>query len=165
MQLTSIVVDTNVWATAGKSVADVDTIEEADCIEYCADWIQWFLESNCKILVDSEGKVIDEYQTYIGQGRLPESKLSQVYSELWGKLEFKVIQFDGSGYAILPEYISFHDLADRKFVALALTCEPYAPIYNSLDTDWAKEKQQLVENGLTIHELCPAYIEAIMSRA
>ena len=161
--MNSIVIDTNVWAAAGKSIVDVETIEEADCIESCTDWIQRFLKSNSKVLVDAAGKVIDEYQRYIGQGRFPESKLSQLYSELWGKIEFKDIQFDDSGYAVLPQNIRFHDREDRKFVALALTTDPYAPIYNSMDTDWEKEKDQLAECGLTIIELCPNYIQARMS--
>lgn len=163
--MNNIVVDTNVWTAAGKAIVDVETSEEADCIESCTDWIQRFLESDSKVLVDAEGKVIDEYQRYIGQGRFPESKLSQLWSELWGRLEIKVIPFDDSGYAVLPQSIRFHDREDRKFVALALTTEPYAPIYNSMDTDWEKEKDQLTGFGLTVIELCPEYIEAKLSRA
>lgn len=60
-----VVVDTNVWATAGKTIAEVDTIDEADCIERCADWIVEFLDGNYKLIVDSNGKVIDEYNYYI----------------------------------------------------------------------------------------------------
>jgi len=158
----NVVVDTNVWATAGKSVAEVRTVEEADCIEHCADWIVEFLDGDYKLIVDSIGKVIDEYQYYILPGRFPESELNRLYSELWGRLEYVNIEFDMAGYAVLPETVSFHDPADRKFVALALACEPHAPIYNAADTDWAKERDQLVEHGLTIHELCPGYIQHMM---
>lgn len=163
--MNSIVVDTNVWVAAGKSIVDAETIEEVECIESCADWLQGFLKGDSRILVDVEGKVIDEYQTYIRQGRYPDSTLSQLWSELWGKLEMKVIQFDDSGYAVLPRNIRFHDREDRKFLALALTTDPYAPIYNSMDTDWEKEKDQLTGLGLTVIELCPSYIQDRMSKA
>lgn len=157
-----VVVDTNVWATAGKTIAEVDTIEEADCIEHCADWIVEFLDGNFKLIVDSNGKVIDEYNYYILPGRFPESELNRLYSELWGRLEFVDIEFDEAGYAVLPEIVCFHDPADRKFVALALACDPYAPIYNATDTDWTKEREQLIANDLIVEELCPEYIAATL---
>jgi len=159
----NVVVDTNVWATAGKSIAEVETSEEADCIEHCTDWIAEFLDGDYRLIVDSIGKVIDEYQYYILPGRFPESELNRLYSELWGRLEYVDIEFDAAGHAVLPESVSFHDPADRKFVALALACDPYAPIFNAADTDWAKEREQLAEQGLTIYELCPDYIHLRMS--
>ena len=159
-----VVVDTNVWATAGKSIAEVETIEEADCIEHCADWIVEFLDGNYKLIVDSIGKVIDEYQYYILPGRFPESELNRLYSELWGRLEYVEIEFDEGGHAVLPKTVFFHDPADRKFVALALACDPYAPIYNATDTDWAKEHEELANHGLTIREICPEYIAMRLSK-
>lgn len=158
--MNEIVVDTNVWASAGKPISEAVSIIEIDCIESCADWINEFLDSDLKILVDSHGLVIDEYQTFVIPGRYPESALNRLYTELWGRLEFKAIEFDAFGHALLPEGIDFHDLADRKFIALAITCNPYAPIYNSVDTDWAKEEAQLSDYGLVIRELCPNYIRA-----
>ena len=158
-----VVVDTNVWATAGKTIAEVETIEEADCIENCANWIVEFLDGNYKLVVDSNGVVINEYNYYILPGRFPESELNRLYSELWGRLEYVDIEFDETGHAILPENVFFHDPADRKFVALALACDPYAPIYNAADTDWAKEHDQLALHSLTIHELCPDYIARKMT--
>ena len=158
--MNEIVVDTNVWASAGKPISEASSLVDIDCIESCADWINEFLDSDLKILVDLDGRVIEEYQTYILPGRYPESALNRLYTELWSKLEVKEIGFDESGHALLPEEISFHDLADRKFIALAITCIPFAPIHNSVDTDWAKEKTRLSEYGLVIRELCPDYIEA-----
>ena len=155
-----VVVDTNVWATAGKSIADVYTIEEADCIEHCTDWIMELLDGPRKVIVDTDGKVIDEYTFYILHGRFPESELHRLYSELWGRLEQVEIEFDEAGYAVLPEALKFHDPADRKFVALALAVDPYAPIYNATDTDWTKEREQLEAAGIFVEELCPDYISA-----
>ena len=158
--MNDVVVDTNVWASAGKPIAEAESIEDINCIESCADWINEFLDSDLKILVDSLGRVIDEYQAYILPGRYPESALNRLYTEVWGRLEFKAIEFDTYGHALLPEGIDFHDLADRKFIALAITCNPFAPIYNSVDTDWAKEASRLSDYGLVIKELCPDYIQS-----
>ena len=112
------------------------------------------------VVVDSSSKVIDEYMTYILPGRFPESKLNQLFSELWGRMVYVDIGFDDNGEVILPLGVEFHDPADRKFVALAMSLVPYAPIYNATGTDWAKDKIQLSEQGIVIHELCPEYIQS-----
>ena len=69
--MNNIVVDTNVWITAGKLASDVSTVEEANCIEACLDWSNNFLAGDAKILIDSLGKVLDEYGTYIATWCFP----------------------------------------------------------------------------------------------
>lgn len=158
----NLVVDTNVWVNAGKLASEVETIEEANCIEACIDWTKDFLSGNSRLLVDTESKVFDEYMTHISKGRFPGSGLYELYTHIWERFEPVEIQFDESGYAVLSAPISFEDPADRKWIALAISCSPYAPIYNAADTDWAKEREHLESMGLTIHELCPGYIEQRM---
>ena len=46
-----------------------------------------------------------------------------------------------------------------SLLRLAISREPYAPIYNATDTDWSKERDQLESHGLTIHELCLDYVQ------
>lgn len=161
--MNNIVVDSNVWVNAGKLASEVETIEEIDCIEACIDWTNAFLSGDARILVDTEGKVFDEYWTYVSTGRFPGSSLFELYNNLWERFEPREIRFDKDGIAVLPETISFHDVDDRKFIALALSCTPYAPIFNAADGDWAKERDSLLEYGLTIHELCPDYIEQLLN--
>ena len=103
--------------------------------------------------------MLDEYGTYISTWSFPGSKLFELFNHIWGRFETLEVSFDDDGYALLPEQISFHDAADRKWIALAIAIIPFAPIYNASDTDWAKEREQLLRFGLTIHELCPEYIE------
>ena len=158
--MNNIVVDTNVWITAGKLASEVETIEEVDCIEACIDWTRAFLSGDSKVLVDTNSKVFDEYRTYVSVGRFPGSNLFELYNNLWERFETVEIQYDDDGYAILPEALTFHDAADRKFIALALSQSPFAPIYNAADTDWEKERDGLREYGVAIHELCPDYIES-----
>lgn len=163
--MSNIVVDTNVWITAGKRASEVESIEEADCIEACIDWTSAFLAGDARVLVDTDGKVFDEYWVYVSLGRFPGSSLFELYNNLWERFESMKIDFDEDGYAVLPGTISFHDTADRKFIALALSCTPFAPIYNAADTDWAKERTQLESHGLTINELCTEYIREKMSQS
>ena len=161
----NIVVDTNVWVTAGKLAVEANTIEEADCIEACIDWTRHFLAGGQRLVVDTESKVFDEYMANISDGRYPSSNLYELYNGIWERFEPVDIQFDEFGYAILPLGIAFHDPADRKFVALALACDPFAPIYNAADSDWEKERDHLSNYGLHVYELCPDYIAQLVSEA
>ncbi len=160
----NIVVDTNVWITAGKLPSEVKTIEEVDCIEACLDWSTDFMSGEHRILVDSEARVFDEYWTYVSHWQVPGSRLFELYNNLWDRFETVEIKYDDDGYAILPETMTFHGAADRKFIALALSQSPFAPIFNASDTDWEKELEILEKHNLTIHELCPKYIEQLLRK-
>ena len=98
-------------------------------------------------------------------GQFTAANLIQLYTALWGKLEFREIEYDGDGHALLPDPLSFHDPADRKFIALAISETPFAPIYNATDTDWEQDKAQLHAFGITVHELCQGYIDARIGMA
>jgi hypothetical protein len=52
--------------------------------------------------------------------------------------------------------LSGFDLADRKFVAVALTHPQRPVIVNATDTDWHKDQAALVRNGVEIEFICPA---------
>ncbi len=160
--MADIVVDTNVWVMVDKPISEVNTEAEKDCIIACADWLQGFIESDDRLVVDSlvTYKVISEYRRNVKKGGIAESLLNQLTGRLFYRLVERQIEFDEDGYAILPEGIDFEDPADHKFIALAMTSNPYAPIYNATDTDWAKEAEGLKQQGFTIYELCPAYIQS-----
>lgn len=158
--MTDIVVDTNVWAMVDKSIAEVTTVEELDCIEVCKDWLKSFIESEDRLIVDLSYQILLEYRQNIKRGGLAEQRLNQLETQPRERLYEVEIEFDNNGKAILPEDIEFHDPSDRKFVAVAIQSDPYAPIYNATDTDWAKEKDKLIAQGFTIHELCDDYIQA-----
>ena len=160
--MTDVVVDTNVWVMVDKSVGDVNTIEELDCIEACKNWLSMFIESKDRLVVDQPYIILKEYRQNIKKGGLAEQRLNELETQPRNRLNEVQIELDKDGYAILPENLTIHDPNDRKFIAVAIQVDPYAPIYNATDTDWAKEKDALIEQGLTIHELCPDYIQATL---
>ena len=159
--MADIIVDTNVWITAAKPAADARTVEEVDCIRHCSEWIREFLTATDTIVIDSQGVVLREYMRYLSPGRLTDPLMTILYSEIWARMKYLDIEFDDDGFAVLPTPVRFHDPSDRVFVALALACDPPAPIYNATDTDWRKERAQLSEHGLRVIELCEDFIAAM----
>jgi len=157
--VTDVVVDTNVWAMVDKTIADVDTIEELDCIEACQNWLKLFIESSDRLIIDQKYKILLEYRHNIKKGGLAVQRLNQLETQPRERLVERPVEFDDNGHAKLPEHITFHDPSDRKFLAVSIQFDPYAPIYNATETDWAKEKESLIEQGFTIHELCADYIQ------
>ena len=96
-------------------------------------------------------------------GGFAEQELNKLETQSGKRFVGQQIEFDDHGHAILPPQIAFHDPTDRKFIALAMQFDPYAPIYNATDTDWTKEK--LAERGFAIYELCPDYIQSKLAGA
>ena len=158
--MSAVVVDTNVWVLADRITSiSADTPDvEADCIEACYRWVQEFAQSDDILVVDSLYRIFKEYRDNVKAGGLAEQELNRLESVSLRRLVYIDVEFDINGHAILPSPISFEDEEDRKFIAVAIGVEPYAPIHNAEDTDWEKERQQLESQGLTIHELCPDYI-------
>ena len=160
--MSEVVIDTNVWVLADRITSDNEGVPlyEAECIEACYRWLNRFAEGSDQLVVDYAYRALAKYRDNIREGGFAEQVLNQLESAVLQRLVFVQIVFDSDDYAILPFPITFKDPEDRKFIALAIARDPIAPIYNATDTDWEKEREQLVSHGLTIHELCPDYIEA-----
>lgn len=164
--MSDIVVDTNVWVMVDKNVSELEENEDRNCVRSCQAWLERFIIGQDRLVVDSFNTyaIISEYRRNVKSGGIAENLLNQLVTVLFDRLLQIEIQLDENGYAALPnQFMSLHG-KDRKFVAVAIQCIPYAPIVNATDTDWAQEKQQLADNGITVHELCPEYIEAKLNR-
>ena len=163
--MSDIVIDANVWVLADRITsinAEIPAVE-ADCIQACYRWIQEFLASGDRLVVDRSYRIFREYRNNISKGGLAEQELNRLESILMERLVFVDIEFDRDGHAIVPAEVMIQDESDRKFIAVAIALEPYAPIYNATETDWAEEQERLSQFGLSIHELCPDYIHQRMS--
>lgn len=160
--MSDIIVDANVWAMADRSIIAGLSKEEENCIKACRDWLERFVKSEDRLIVDWTYRIISEYRRHISRGGFAEQELNKLEAQSGKRLVGRQIEFDGNGHAILPEGFAFHDPEDRKFIALAMQSNPYAPIYNATDTDWA-EANWLAERGFMIYELCPPYIQAKMN--
>ena len=55
----------------------------------------------------------------------------------------------------MDERLARFDRDDRKFVAVAVGCEPTAEVFNATDTDWWHHRVALEENGVQVRFLCP----------
>ncbi len=151
------VVDTNVWIMVDKSLEDVTTQTELDCIEACRQWLAAFMKSADRLVVDADYQILGEYRTYAKPSRqLANSWLNQLERAPRNKLVYiENIQYDDHSHAIIPFDL---DRKDRKFVAVALAHKPKPPIVTATDTDWDEAKDRLKAVGLTVIELCPDYI-------
>ena len=165
--MSEVVVDTNVWVLADKitSISDETPAIEADCIKASYRWIQRFLASDDKLVVDRAYRIFREYRNNIVEGGLAELELNRLESIPLERLAFVDIEFDRDGHAIVPDEVMIADESDRKFIAVAIAAKPYAPIYSATETDWTEEHEKLSNFGLIVHELCPDYIEQLMPDA
>lgn len=153
------VVDTNVWVISDPIVADL-TKDEIDCIDICRKWLGEFINGDDKLVVDRSYKVIKEYRKRIRKGGRAEQWLNQLETKPRDrKLVELEIEFDAEGYAKVPTHCEIPDKDDRKWVALALAHNPTPPIVNATDTDWTQAKAMLDAAGLSVMELCLAYIQ------
>lgn len=156
-----VVIDANVWGVVNRlrDIGNIESAIEIDCIQRCRDWLREFVNSENKLALDLSHTILTEYRDNVtDQGGLARQLLNNLQSNHLNRLEYVSIKFDENGDAILPDNITFHDRSDRKFIAVAIQFDPYAPIYNATDTDWAKEKTKLESMGLMIQELCLDYI-------
>lgn len=162
--MSEVVVDTNVWVMVDEIVADMETDEEKLCILACQDWLEQFSANEDSLVVDGFQTylILSEYRRNVRAGGVAESLLNDLSGHLFHRLVLKPIGLDEDGNAILPPPFSLTHGKDRKFVAVAIQCDPYATIHYATDIGWAHDREQLESNGLTIHELCPDYIDQRM---
>jgi len=160
--VSDIVIDANVWAMADRPIMKGLPIEEENCIKACRDWLEQFVNGDDRLVVDWQYAIISEYRRNISSNGLAEQLLNRLESVSLSRFTGVNLDLDRDNHAILPQGLTLDDPADRKYVAAAINCDPHASIYNATDTDWLKEREQLSRYGLTIHELCPDYIEQRM---
>ena len=165
--MSEVAVDTNVWVKVDEIVAETETDEEKQCITSCQSWLEHFITSEDRLVVDSYEThlILTEYRNNVRPGGVAENLLNELTGRLFHRLVLKAIHLDLDGFAILPSPFHLTHGKDRVFVAVAIQCHPFAVIFNATDSDWAKDREQLAEQGLTIHELCPGYIAKTMAQA
>jgi len=151
------VVDTNVWVMIDKPISEVKTVAELDCIKTCRKWLEDFLASDDKLILDAQYKILREYRKNVKQGSRAYQLLAILETAPRERLIELFIEFDEAGHAVLP--FETTDPVDRKFVAVALKHTPTPPIVDATDTHWSKDHQVLSKAGLIVQEICPRYIE------
>ncbi len=161
-----VIVDTNVIITAN------DEAEHAspDCVERCQKRIKQILDQYETSLVDDGWRILNEYKRYVnletrkGIGDLfVKTLLQNLMRQPAICTMVRINPLDGSDTNFdefpVTEALSDFDVADRKFIAVAVAYEQVygekATILQALDRKWEPFQKALEQEGLQIDFLCP----------
>ena len=167
----AVIVDTNVIIAAN------DEAEHAspDCVERCQQRIKQILEQQETAVVDDGWRILNEYKRYVdlktrkGIGDLFVKTLLQNLRRRPAICTMvRINPLDGSetDFDEFPttEALSDFDVADRKFIAVAIAYErddnKKATILQALDRKWGPFREAFKREGVQIDFLCPFENEA-----
>ena len=155
--MSEVVVDTNVWVIADEQPAEVKSQKEKECIMVCNDWLEQFVQGDDRLVIDDYDtfQIMTEYRNNIRSGGLAENILNSLSSSLFSRLVRRRIELDTNKIALVPPQFQQIHKNDRKFVAVAIQCEPFATIFHATDRGWVNHKDLLKENSLPVKGLCP----------
>jgi hypothetical protein len=160
------IIDTNVWVWADqiRQVTDM-TPTERDCVESCFEWLNNFIESQDRLVVDDDHRILTEYYDNTAQGGDARQFLRHVRGETsFDRLVLISVQWDEHDYAIIPTALQVVDPSDRKFIAVALAHDPRPSIVVATDRGWAKWRQELEEAQIVVEQLCEEYMRDKLER-
>jgi len=167
----AVIVDTNVIIAAN------DEAEHAapDCVERCQKRIKQILEQQETSVVDEGWRILSEYKRYVdlktrkGIGDLfVKTLLQNLMRRPRICTTVRINPLDGSetDFDEFPttEALSDFDVADRKFIAVAIAYErdqnKKATILQALDRKWGPFREAFEREGVLIDFLCPCENEA-----
>ncbi len=138
------VVDTNVLIAASavfplSGSAAIATPTDPELRQRVHDWLLEYKMSDTRMVLDSEGKIQDEYKKNMGFNDFGLQVVIHKYSTCAVDLVDVLYDDDGNGFLNEPLATVVHDLSDRKMIAAALetvVLPQGCAIANSGDTDW-----------------------------
>ena len=153
------IIDTNVICVVNGEATQVTSTDLAICEDFIIDVFE-----NGITFVDSLSLILEEYfghANYSGKPNLGDKFAKWVHDNQFNENFCRRIritptndsnddfaEFDTSGS------LSNFDRADRKFVAVSLSCRNEPAICNATDSDWFEHQDALSEIGVRIHFLC-----------
>ena len=162
----AVIVDTNVIIAANGKAAHASL----DDVERCQKRIKQILYQHETSLVDAGWRILNEYKRYVnlqtrkGIGDLfVKTLLQNLMRRSRICLMVHITPSDGSDtdFAEFPttEALSDFDVADRKFIAVAIAYErdynQKATILQALDRKWEPFRDTFEQEGVQIDFLCP----------
>ncbi|WP_292974962.1 hypothetical protein [Nitrosomonas sp.] len=162
------VIDTNVLilasAASPTTPKDIDATPEEPALQLQVwQWLVEFENSMARLVLDSAGKIKEEYDRKLGFNDYG----IQVIIHKWSTLAVDnvEVQYDADGHAVLqpPLESVVHDRADRKMVAAALAAmQQYgeSTIAFAADTDWHGWEQALIHAGLSLEPIIEEWSRA-----
>lgn len=161
------VVDTNVPKTANRTVDPAAIPDDLlDCVSTCVEIIEQVVNQG-GLVIDSGDEIFDEYRQQLhmaGQPGVGDRFMKWVHDNRWNlpDTDRVMITKTGESYAEFPEHdgLVHFDRSDRKFVAVANAHPDQPPILQATDSKWWGWQGALQEVGVTVHFVCPAYVQA-----
>jgi hypothetical protein len=158
------VIDTNVPIVANQATqAGVDI--PIECILACVDEIEQITQ-NGRLVLDEDHEIFEEYKKHLsthGQPGQAHVFFKWVYNHQHdpSKVTRVKIHKQGDSYQEFPEHpqLKDFDISDRKFVAVSNICPGKPIILQAVDSKWWSYKDTLKAVGITVHFLCPQYVE------
>ena len=167
----AVIVDTNVIITANGKAAHASL----DDVERCQKRIKKIIDQNETSLVDDGWRILNEYQRYVnsetrkGIGDLfVKTLLQNLMRRPTICTLVRINPLDGSetDFDEFPttEALSNFDVADRKFIAVAIAYErdhdKKATILQALDRKWEPFRKAFEQEGVQVEFLCSSENEA-----
>ena len=159
-------VDTNVPKTANLSIAPGNVpLELIGCVLACVEAIEHVIRKR-GLVMDAGNAIFDEYRQQLsmkGQPGVGDRFMKWVHDNRW-KLPASdrvTITRNGSSYDEFPTHDGLNDFdhSDRKFVAVSNAHPDKPTILQATDSKWWGWKDALSEAGITVHFLCPEYVQ------
>jgi hypothetical protein len=159
------VVDTNVLI-AGSSVNSTSTgardatPKEPEFRLKVWKWLSEFERSHSHLVLDTAGKIDEEYRNKLDGNDYGLQVLQYKYSRR--KIDHVELSFDHDGYAILEAGLMkiVADHSDRKMVGAAIEAKNTSSecaIANASDTDWYDWEEALRARGIEIEQIIPEW--------
>jgi len=159
-------VDTNVPKTANLATQPDSTSDVPDvCVLACIEAVEHVVQ-NAGLVIDAGDEIFDEYRKQLsikGQPGVGDRFMKWVHDNRWhlDKSQRVAITRKGDSYDEFPAHdgLNDFDISDRKFVAVANAHANKPPILQATDSKWWGWREALAAVGITVHFLCPEYVE------
>jgi hypothetical protein len=160
-------VDTNVPKTANIATQLDPNSDVSDaCVLACVEAVEYVIKKRC-LIIDAGDEIFDEYRQQLsmkGQPGIGDRFMKWVHDNRWSLPDSHrvTITRNGDTYNEFPTHDDLNDFdkSDRKFVAAANAHAEKPPILQATDSKWWGWKDALKDVGITVHFLCPEYVEA-----
>ncbi|MCB2203449.1 hypothetical protein KQI65_01775 [bacterium] len=164
-------VDTNVPITANlASQPDMGSDVSDACVLACVEALEHVIKKH-GLIIDAGDEIFDEYRQQLsmkGQPGMGNAFMKWVNDRRYNPeyCDRVTITRNGDSYQEFPRHDDLNDFdrSDRKFIASANSHADKPPILQATDSKWWGWKDALADVGITVHFLCPEYVEAKYSK-
>lgn len=150
----SIVLDTNV-ALVAVGAFEVDGGQPTRQLKvWCLNQLDDIMNGRVKLIIDEAREFVSEYMRKTPNFPLGEQFIKWLSQNMWqlGGVETVPIHKTTGGYEEFPadKDLQEFDLADRKFVAVAIAHPQKPPVLEATDGKWWKWEKTLSRHGIRV---------------